>query len=155
MKPSADQTPGRRPVLRLVGLSRPVAGRLLLAAGGGAAAGACAVGLMATSAWLISRASQHPPVLSLGVAIAGVRAFALFRGGLRYGERLAGHDAALRVLGEVRARCSDGLARTVPAGPVPARGDLLSRFASDVDTGVDVLARVVLPYASAALAGAG
>ena len=39
----------------------------------------CAIGLLATSGWLISRASQMPPVLSLSVAIVCVRAFAIGR----------------------------------------------------------------------------
>jgi len=139
------------PVLSLLRLSRPVAGRLFLAAVAGAAAASCAIGLMAASAWLISRASQQPPVLSLIVAIVAVRGFAIFRGVLRYGERLAGHDAALRVLGRLRVRAYWGLARTAPRGP--AGGEALSRFSSDVDTGLDILVRVLLPYAAAALAG--
>ena len=31
------------------------------------------VGLLATSAWLITRAAEHPPILFLGAAIVGVR----------------------------------------------------------------------------------
>ncbi|MGF7238316.1 MAG: thiol reductant ABC exporter subunit CydC, partial [Frankia sp.] len=76
-----------------------------------------------------------------------------FRGVLRYAERLAGHDAALRVLGRLRVRTYEGLARTAPRGP--ACGEALSRFAADVDTGLDILVRVLLPYTAAALAGGG
>ena len=56
------------PVLRLLWLARPVAGRMVLAVLAGAGAAGAAIGLMATSAWLISRAAQHPPVLYLMVA---------------------------------------------------------------------------------------
>ena len=37
------------------------------------------VGLMATAGYLISRAAEHPPILSLTVAIVGVRFFGLAR----------------------------------------------------------------------------
>ena len=41
------------------------------------------IGLMAASAWLISRAAQHPPILYLTVAIVAVRAFGIGRAVLR------------------------------------------------------------------------
>ena len=56
----------------------------------------CAIGLIATSAWLISRAWQQPPILYLSVAVVSVRAFGLGRGVFRYVERLVSHSAALR-----------------------------------------------------------
>jgi thiol reductant ABC exporter CydC subunit len=89
---------------------------LALAVAAGVVASASSVALLATSAWLISRASQHPPVLELTVAIVGVRAFAVSRSAFRYAERVAGHDAALRRLGETRTRLYATLERLVPAG---------------------------------------
>ena len=62
----------------------------------------CGVGLMATAGYLIARAAQQPAILSLTVAIVGVRFFGLTRPLARYGERLATHDVALRVLARVR-----------------------------------------------------
>ena len=90
---------------------------------------------MGTSAWLISRAAQHPSEASLTLAIVGVQFFGLSRGFLRYGERLVGHDAALRVLAEpprarVRAarsggsRRSPGLPAWRPRGPLRRRRGL-------------------------------
>jgi thiol reductant ABC exporter CydC subunit len=140
-----------RTVLRLLRLARPVRPRLLLALLGGALAALCGIGLMATSAWLIARAGQHPPVLELGVAIVAVRAFGLSRGFARYGERLAGHDSALRVLGRLRVLSYE---RLIPQTAI-ARGDTLQRFASDVDAGQDLLVRVLLPYGATLLAGLG
>ncbi|MEU4240704.1 thiol reductant ABC exporter subunit CydC [Actinoplanes sp. NPDC026619] len=122
----------------------------------GAAAAGCAVGLMATSAWLISRAALHPPVLHLMVAIVAVRAFGVGRGALRYAERLTGHDAALRALGSVRVRLFTHLARVAPAGLAGfRRADLAQRLAADVDAVLDLLTRVLLPYAVAIVVGAG
>ena len=74
--------------------SRGEGGRLTLAGAAGTMAAVCSIGLLATSAWLISRASQHPPVLYLMIPVAAVQAFGIGRGVFRYAERLAGHDAA-------------------------------------------------------------
>jgi ABC-type transport system involved in cytochrome bd biosynthesis fused ATPase/permease subunit len=52
------------------------------------------VGLMATAGYLISRAAERPAVLSLTVAIVGVRFFGLARPLVRYLERLTSHDFA-------------------------------------------------------------
>ncbi|HEV7896272.1 MAG TPA: thiol reductant ABC exporter subunit CydC [Planosporangium sp.] len=136
-------------------LASPVAPRLALAVLYGLLASASAIGLTATSAWLISRAAQHPPVLYLTVAIVAVRAFGIARGVFRYAERLAGHDAAFRVLTRLRVRAYRRLERLAPASlPVLRAGDLVSRFVADVDAALDVLVRVVLPYLVAALVGA-
>jgi thiol reductant ABC exporter CydC subunit len=130
--------------------------RLLVAVLAGALAAAAAVGLMATSALLVSRAALHPPVLHLMVAIVAVRAFGIGRGVLRYAERLTGHDAALRALGRTRVRICTHLAEVAPAGLAGfRRADLAKRLADDVDAVLDLLTRVVLPYAVALIAGAG
>ncbi|WP_206443008.1 thiol reductant ABC exporter subunit CydC, partial [Candidatus Protofrankia californiensis] len=122
----------------------------------GALALGCGIGLTATSAWLIVRASQHPPVLTLMVAIVGVRAFGLGRPVFRYVERLTTHDAALRGLARLR---SEVFARLVPLAPAALgthrRGDLLRRFTADVDGVGESLLRGAGPTVSAALACAG
>jgi ATP-binding cassette subfamily C protein CydC len=136
----------RHPNLDLLRIARPMWPRLLLAAAAGVATAGVAIALTATSAWLISRASQRPPILDLMVAIVLVRAFGLSRGLLRYGERLAGHDAALRVLTELRVRLYARLSRTVPAGGPDLRdGDLVGRLVADVDAALDALVRAILP----------
>ena len=105
---------------------------------------------------VISRAAQHPPVLYLTVAIVAVRTFGIARGVCRYAERLTGHDAAFRVLAELRVATYRRLAALSPAGlPGLRAGDLVSRFVADVDAGLDVLVRVVQPYLVAAVVGAG
>jgi thiol reductant ABC exporter CydC subunit len=111
---------------------------------------------MGTSAWLISRAAQHPSEASLTLAIVGVQFFGLSRGFFRYGERLVGHDAALRVLADLRVRVYERLEAVAPAGLVAfRRGDLLARVVDDVDSLQDVVLRVLSPFAVAALVGAG
>jgi thiol reductant ABC exporter CydC subunit len=108
------------------------------------------LGLLTTSAWLITTASLRPPVLTLTVAIAAVQLFALLRGTARYGERLASHDLALRVLGRLRAWAYAHIEPMVPARwPGARRGDLLARFVSDVDGVQDLYVRALIPLATA------
>jgi ABC-type transport system involved in cytochrome bd biosynthesis fused ATPase/permease subunit len=141
-----------RAVLRLC---RPAAGQLVVAVIAGVGAAGAGVGLMATSAWLISRAAQHPPVLHLMVAIVAVRAFGIGRGVLRYVERLTGHDAAFRVLGALRVRTFRRLERLAPAGLAAyRRGDLVARLVDDVESVLDVIVRVILPIVVATVTGA-
>lgn len=113
-----------------------------------------AVGLLASAAWLITTASLRPPVLTLTVAIAAVRLFALVRGTSRYGERLASHDLALRTLARMRVWAFARLEPLVPGSwPGDRRGDLLARFVSDVDGLQDLYVRVALPLTSAVATG--
>ena len=142
------------PLARTLRIARPAAGRLALAAALGAGAVASAVGLMATSAWLISRAAQHPSVQALAVAVVGVRFFGVSRGLFRYAERLVGHDAAFRVLADLRVSVWRRLEVLAPAGlPAFRSGDLLARLVSDVDALQDLMLRVLPPWLVAATVG--
>jgi ATP-binding cassette, subfamily C, bacterial CydC len=142
-------------MISLVKPDRGVWWRLGLALLLGVAAAGCAVALLATSAWLITAASAQPPVLLLIVPIVAVRAFGVGRGFFRYVERLVGHDAAYRVLGETRARIIERLEKVAPGGLRSQRqGDLLARLVLDVDAVLDLWLRVVLPVAVAALTAA-
>ncbi|APU16678.1 MULTISPECIES: thiol reductant ABC exporter subunit CydC [Actinoalloteichus] len=125
--------------------------RLLFAALAGIAAEVCAVALTATAAWLITRAAEQPPLAALGSAVVAVRAFAIFRGGFRYVERLAGHDVALRAVARLRSRVYQAVVR----GAVRRDGDALTSMVADVDGVQDLLLRVLLPAVSAAAVGGG
>ena len=124
-------------------------GRLLGAIGLGALASACGVALMGTSAWLLSRAAEHPPVLFLMVAIVAVRAFGLGKGVFRYAERLVGHDLALRLQAGLRIETYRALARSTWIGR--RSGDLLSRVVNDVEAVQDLVVRAIVPMASVGL----
>jgi thiol reductant ABC exporter CydC subunit len=138
---------------RVASMGRPVVGRMLLAVLAGAAAAGAAIGLTATSAWLISRAAERPPVLYLMVAVTGVRFFGVSRGVLRYSERLASHDAAFRVLGRLRSQAYARLEHLAPAGLAEFRsGDLLARLVEDVDGLADLWLRLLIPYLIAGVA---
>src|SRR5690606_918050 len=76
----------------VVGFARGRRLRLAASVALGVATAACAIGLTGTSAWLLVRASEMPPVLHLMVAIVAVRAFGIGRGVLRYlGRPALGH----------------------------------------------------------------
>jgi ATP-binding cassette, subfamily C, bacterial CydCD len=112
---STDRQPPA-PLRRTVSLVRPEFGRLALTTLIGSGTAACGIALLATSAWLISRAAQRPSVVALGLAIVGVRFFAVSRGICRYGERLTGHSTALRVLADLRVGVYERLERLAPTG---------------------------------------
>ncbi|MGW0565814.1 thiol reductant ABC exporter subunit CydD [Streptomyces tauricus] len=147
----------RRDVLvRVRAMAGPRRGRLAAALLLGSLALGSAVGLMATSGWLISRASQQPPVLYLMVAVTATRAFGIGRAVFRYAERLVSHEAVLRMLADTRVAVYRRLERLAPAGlRTTRRGDLLSRLVSDVDALQDYWLRWLLPAAAAAVVSAG
>ncbi|MHC3471277.1 thiol reductant ABC exporter subunit CydD [Streptomyces sp. 7R007] len=145
-----------RVLARVRAMSGPRRSRLVLALLLGSLALGSAVGLMATSGWLISRASQQPPVLYLMVAVTATRAFGIGRAVFRYAERLVSHDAVLRMLADTRVAVYRRLERLAPAGlRRTRRGDLLSRLVADVDALQDYWLRWLLPAGAAAVVSAG
>ncbi|MEU0369627.1 thiol reductant ABC exporter subunit CydD [Streptomyces sp. NPDC006283] len=146
---------GRSPLVRVRAAADHLRGRLGLALLLGSLALGSAVGLMAVSGWLISRASEQPPVLHLMVAVTATRAFGIGRAVFRYAERLVSHDAVLRTLAEMRVAVYGRLERIAPAGLGRARrGDLLSRLVADVDALQDYWLRWMLPAGTAVVVGA-
>jgi len=146
----------REPLLRLLRLARPMRGRLLLAVAAGAAATGCGVALLAVAGFLLARASLHPNIVAISIAVVAVRALGLGRGVLRYAERLASHDVAFRVLADVRVAIYRRLAQLAPAGLGAFRsGDLLARLVCDVDATQELFIRGIAPPLTAALVGAG
>ncbi len=147
---------GRRPLLRLLWLARPLRGRLALSVLAGAAATGFGVALLATSGFMLARASEHPGILAISVAVVAVRAFSVGRGVSRYLERLTSHDVAFRVLADIRVAIYRRLERLAPAGLAAFRsGDLLAALVSDVDATQDLFIRGIGPPLAAALVGAG
>ncbi|MFI7499464.1 thiol reductant ABC exporter subunit CydD [Streptomyces sp. NPDC049687] len=141
---------------RVRGMAGARRGRLALALVLGSLALGSAVGLMATSGWLISRASQQPPVLYLMVAVTATRTFGIGRAVFRYAERLVSHDAVLRMLADTRVAVFRRLERLAPAGlRTTRRGDLLTRLVADVDALQDYWLRWLLPAGAAVVVSAG
>ena len=132
------------------------------------------IGLLTTAGYLISRAAEQPPILSLTVTIVVVRFFGLARPLARYLDRLVSHDVALAALGRIRTRFYERIEPLAP-GQLEGyrRGELLGRMVGDVDalqglyvrglsprlvalvvgTACVALTAFVLPAAAAILAG--
>ncbi|MET9536422.1 thiol reductant ABC exporter subunit CydD [Streptomyces sp. NPDC006553] len=157
LPPEAEHVPTTGPaavLTRVRGMAGELKGRMGLALLLGSLALGSAVGLMAVSGWLISRASEQPPVLYLMVAVTATRAFGIGRAVFRYAERLVSHDAVLRMLAELRVSVYRRLERIAPAGlRRTRRGDLLSRLVQDVDALQDYWLRWLLPAGAALVVG--
>ena len=114
---------------------------------------ASGIALTATSGWLIVRASERPIILTLMMAIVGVRAFGMARPALRYVERLLTHDAALNDLAQQRVRTYDALIPLTPARlGSRGRADLLTGVVDDLDDIIGAQIRVTVPGISALVA---
>ncbi len=140
-------------VLRMLDIRR---GGFILSLILGVAGMGSAVGLGATSAWLIARASQMPPVLTLTIAATSVRFFGIGRAVFRYLQRLASHRVALDGMNSLRLNIYDALV----TGPIERvarlqRGDLLSRTGADVDTVGDFVVKSLLPALVTLIVGLG
>jgi len=144
------------PLRTTLALAHPAGPRLALASLLGAGAVGAGIGLIATAAWLISRASQRPPEAAIAIAIVAVQFFALSRGLFRYEQRVVGHDVAFRALADLRVSTYERLEALAPAGlPAFRSGDLLARVVHDIDSLQDLLLRVIPPFLIASLVGTG
>jgi ATP-binding cassette subfamily C protein CydCD len=127
----------------------PVRGALATAVLTGSLSSGAGIALTAVSGWLIVRAAEMPPVLTLMVAIVGVRFFGLGRAVLRWLERLTSHDAALRLAADTRVRIWAALAaQGLAADRTP--GAALARVVGDVGVVQDLTVRVRPPILVAA-----
>lgn len=147
---TAPRAPEPIPDLRPHRRMRVIASNLLAAAASGSG-----VALTATAGWLIVRAAERPAILTMLVAIVGVRAFGLGRPVFRYAARLAGHDAALAALAERRAAVYRSVVPLAPGALGRDRGDALASIVDDVEATVDRDLRVREPLWSAVLVTAG
>jgi len=107
---------------------------------------ASSVGLMMTSAWLISKCALQPSIADLGVSIVAVRAFGIARAVFRYLERLVSHDTTFRMLAKLRVEFYRAIEPLAPAKLSKFKtGDLLARVVADVESLQDFYLRAVAP----------
>ncbi|SEO38474.1 thiol reductant ABC exporter subunit CydC [Trujillonella endophytica] len=127
---------------------------LLRAVLAGTASSGAGVALTAVSGYLIVRAAEMPPILTLMVAIVGVRFFGIGRALLRWLERMSAHDAALRQAASLRVRVWRALAaQGIAADRTP--GTALARVVGDVGLVQDLSVRVLPPALVAGTVTAG
>ncbi|MHA6691462.1 thiol reductant ABC exporter subunit CydC [Devosia sp. A449] len=117
---------------------------------------AAGVALLGTSGWFITAAALTTAGLAFNLFVpsALVRGFSFIRILARYGERLAGHDATLRLLADLRGWL---FARLFPRLPLADRslrhGDLVSRLTADVDALDTAFLVAIGPIAAALVIG--
>lgn len=110
------------------------------------------VGLMMTSAWMISTAGLQVGIEMLGVAPTGVRFFGISRAVFRYLERLVSHDVTFQLLADLRVWFYEHIEPLAPAKLSQYRsGDLMARVVSDVEELQNFFIRVVAPPMTALL----
>lgn len=106
--------------------------------------------LTISSAWLITMASVHPPILVLTVAIVMVRFFGIFRSVARYGERVISHEAVFRRLTSMRVALFSRLGNR---SSLMARdlnsGDFVKSIVDDVERAQEYQLRITLPARAA------
>jgi len=94
------------------------------------------VALLGTSGWFITATALTSAGLAFNLFVpsAMVRGFSFLRILARYGERLSGHDATLRLLADIRGWLFGRLFPRLPLNDRHMRhGDLVSRLTADVD----------------------
>lgn len=101
------------------------------------------------SGYLISRASEMPEtILLLYIPIVLVRTFGLSRAVSHYLERLAGHNAVLKILSEMRVKLYGMLEpQALLIRQRFQTGDLLGTLADDIEHLQDVYIRTIFPTA--------
>ena len=126
--------------------------KLFLAASLGAAAFIGGSGLTISSGWLITMASQHPPILTLSVAIVMVRFFGISRSIARYLERIISHESVFRRLTSLRVLLFGKFTK------IPMRlakdmnsGSLVKSIVDDVERAQEYQLRVTLPGITAGI----
>ena len=110
------------------------------------------IGLTVSSGWLITMASSHPPILTLGVSIVAVRFFGIFRSVARYGERLLSHKAVFECLTDLRVGLYKKLvSSSIAVSHVVNSGASVKTLVDDVERAQEYQLRVKLPGSSAIL----
>ncbi len=152
-QPPARQRRGSMEYLAaLLGNLAPFKGWVALSVLAGFATVMSGVGLMTTSAYLISAAALHPFIAELQLAIVGVRFFGIARGVFRYLERILSHNTTFRILGRLRVWFYQALEPLAPARLMSYRsGDLLTRILADIESLESFYVRAVAPPLTAVL----
>jgi ATP-binding cassette subfamily C protein CydC len=105
-------------------------------------------GLTVSSAWLITSASKHPPIMVLGVSIVMVRFFGISRSASRYLERVISHEAIFGKLTGLRVALFEKISTQLRTLNV---SQSVKRIVDDVERAQEFYLRVTLPQYAAAI----
>jgi ATP-binding cassette subfamily C protein CydCD len=144
---SSSQPASRLPILlRLLSHIAPFKRMVALSAILDFATIGSGIGLMGTSAYIISAAALQPSIADLQVAIVGVRFFGISRGIFRYLERLVSHQVTFQVLSNLRVWFYRSLEPLAPARLLQFQsGDLFSRITGDIASLENFYVRGIAP----------
>ncbi len=113
------------------------------------------VSLLGVSGWFLTAAFLTGAApFNLFVPSAAVRGLSMLRIAARYGERLSGHDATLRLLSDLRRWLFERMLPLSPARLGRLRsGDLIARLTADIDALDTLFLLAFAPIATAVLTG--
>lgn len=132
--------------IKILSLSKEYKYWMLLAAFMGFLTVGSGIGLMMTSAYIISKAALHVHIHQLQVGIVGVRFFGISRGVFRYLERLVSHETTFRLLAKFRYWFFKSIEPVMPSKTQDfTSGDLLNRSIADIDKLEHIFVRVISP----------
>lgn len=104
------------------------------------------LGLTVSSAWLITMAAQHPPILVLTVSIVMVRFFGISRSVARYAERVVSHESVFRRLTALRVDLFEKLSSRASLIVRDLNtGSFVKALVDDVERAQEYQLRVTLP----------
>ncbi|RAJ98309.1 amino acid ABC transporter ATP-binding/permease protein [Aliidiomarina maris] len=110
------------------------------------------IGLLGLSGWFITATAVFVVAFDIFMPGAGIRAFAILRTVARYAERLANHDAILRVQQQWRVNLFAGLTRQPTSTLEKVRvAHTLQRLTQDLQALDDLYIRVLAPFVMSAL----
>ena len=144
-----------RSLLYFLPLFKKLTGPLLLSLGLSLVTLAAGIGLLGVAGWFLTAAALTTAgaAFNLFAPSAGVRGLSFVRILSRYGERLTGHNATLKLLSELRRWLFARLFGLVPIGGRFGRADLVSRLVADIDA-LDTMFLLALgPITTAAVVG--
>ena len=141
--------------MRLAPIFRPYLGWIALSVLAAVVAALAGAGLMAVSGGFIAAmavAGATGGEMNYYSPSALVRLFAILRTAARYGERVIGHEATLRMVAEARGWLFGRLAPLAPGALQDLRsGEVLARLKTDIEHLETVFLRVAAPMATAAV----
>ncbi|KAB7704697.1 thiol reductant ABC exporter subunit CydC [Bacillus aerolatus] len=109
-------------------------------------AGIAAVGLFASSGYLIAKSALAPPLYALTILTASLKLFGFVKAVSRYAERYFSHRATFTILSNLRVSFYEKLEPLAPQVFQKYRsGDLLSRIVGDVESLQNFFLRVFYP----------
>lgn len=112
------------------------------------------MGMISTSAVLISKAALHPEVLDLMILIVAVRFFGISRGVFRYLERIFSHDTTFRLLSSLRKWFYKNFNNNYSENNKKFKtGDIYTKIVNDVDSLKEFYLRVTYPLITAIITG--